>query len=45
MEVVTAGSPSVVVSCENYLVLKCFLGWFISSFLWMVSQMPYFILI
>ena len=38
MEVVMMSSPSVV-------VLKCFLGWFISSFLWMVSQVPYFILI
>ena len=40
MEVVTPGSPSVVVYSENYKVLKCFLGWFISSFLWMVSQVP-----
>ena len=40
MEVVTLGSPSVVVCSENYSVLKCFLGWFISSFLWMVSQVP-----
>ena len=43
MEVVTASSPSVVVSSDE--VLKCFLGWFISSFLWMVSLVPYFILI
>ena len=45
MEVVMMSSPSVVVSSENYQVLKCFLGWFISSFLWMVSQVPYFTLI
>ena len=40
MEVVMPGSPSVVAGSENYQVLKFFLGWFISSSLWMVSQVP-----